>query len=239
MGVTIKGLGVPGTGLKLWLDAGVLATGAVALWPDLSGNGNHATQTTGANQPTCVANVVNGHAVVRFNGTSNFLSIANILGSRLFSTNTATLFIVGRSNSPANRGSFIQWNPGVNTNWVNVHLPWSDGVLYWDFGHISSGGRVTIAMPAGWLDAFHATTLWRNSTTGQIYADGSQLASSGMTDALDNTITANFVVGSNSNDSAFLNGDIAEIIIYNRALLTSERQSVERYLANKYNIALS
>jgi len=33
-------------------------------------------------------------------------------------------------------------------------------------------------------------------------------------------------------------GDLAEIIIYNRALKNEERQSIETYLSAKYDIAL-
>jgi hypothetical protein len=36
----------------------------------------------------------------------------------------------------------------------------------------------------------------------------------------------------------FLNGDIAEIIVYQRAISVEERNSVERYLSVKWGIAI-
>jgi hypothetical protein len=40
----------------------------------------------------------------------------------------------------------------------------------------------------------------------------------------------------NSNASNLFSGDIAEVLIYNRALSTSERQQVEQYLLNQYGL---
>ncbi len=37
-------------------------------------------------------------------------------------------------------------------------------------------------------------------------------------------------------DHNFLNGDIAEILIYNQGLSDSDRQTVENYLENKYGL---
>ncbi len=47
---------------------------------DLSGNGRHATQSTGANQPNFIADGganFNNLPVIRFNGTTNFLEVAD------------------------------------------------------------------------------------------------------------------------------------------------------------------
>ncbi len=37
----------------------------------------------------------------------------------------------------------------------------------------------------------------------------------------------------------FLDGDIGEVIFYDRALSDSERETVENYLSVKYNISLT
>jgi hypothetical protein len=45
------------------------------------------------------------------------------------------------------------------------------------------------------------------------------------------------IVGSNSQGSTgFLNGDIAEILVYNKKLSTEELNTVRTYLSNKYNL---
>jgi hypothetical protein len=48
----------------------------------------------------------------------------------------------------------------------------------------------------------------------------------------------NVRIGYNANASSGFRGDIAEIIIYNRALDDDEREAVESYLARKYDLTL-
>lgn len=69
------------SGLKCWLKADDLSAGAVSSWTDASGNGNNATQGTGANQPTCVASAMNGRNVVRGDGVNDYLTIPAIRSS--------------------------------------------------------------------------------------------------------------------------------------------------------------
>src|ERR671913_280317 len=70
--------------LGIWLDAtkitGLAGGAAVSQWDDASGNGNHATQATGTAQPSYQTAVQNGLPVVRFDGTSDFLSLATAGG---------------------------------------------------------------------------------------------------------------------------------------------------------------
>jgi hypothetical protein len=69
----------------LWLDASVAssitsAAGLISQWNDLSGAGNHFVQATGAAQPTLsVADAAwNNRNIVRFNGTSTFMTNASL-----------------------------------------------------------------------------------------------------------------------------------------------------------------
>lgn len=60
--------------LDLNADVGVTQTaGLVSAWADRSSYGNHVTQAVGANQPTLVANVLDGHSAIVFAG-SHWLS---------------------------------------------------------------------------------------------------------------------------------------------------------------------
>ncbi len=66
--------------MLVWLanDAGVVTKGSgVIQWTDSSGNGNSATQSQAANQPTLV-NGDNGQNALHFDGKTSFLSIPNL-----------------------------------------------------------------------------------------------------------------------------------------------------------------
>lgn len=67
------------SGLSLWLrsDLGVsTVAGAVDVWADQSGNGNHFTQSTALNRPpyTAVNAVYNNHPTLDFTGNQHFMS---------------------------------------------------------------------------------------------------------------------------------------------------------------------
>jgi hypothetical protein len=77
------------SGCLLWLAAdritGLLDGAAVASWPDLSGNANHAAQATAGNKPTYKTNIVNGYPVVRFAAASaKFLNLTAPIAGQVF-----------------------------------------------------------------------------------------------------------------------------------------------------------
>lgn len=77
--------------LLLWLDASdatslydatsggslVAPDGSVARWQDKSGNAYHATQSTSGSRPVRKTNILNGRAVLRFDGTNDFMGASN------------------------------------------------------------------------------------------------------------------------------------------------------------------
>ena len=71
------------TNLEFWVKAGTGA-GSIgsnsSLWQDQSGQGHNATQATAAAQPVVTASQINFNPALVFNGTSDFMSIANNLG---------------------------------------------------------------------------------------------------------------------------------------------------------------
>lgn len=74
-----------------YLRADSLAAGAVSSWTDESGNGKDATQATGANQPTAVANQYNGHACVRF-ASDDFMTYSDVTSSAYWVVFKATTY---------------------------------------------------------------------------------------------------------------------------------------------------
>lgn len=217
------------TNVELWLDADDSSTitlngSTVSQWDDKSGNNYHISQATASNQPTYVSSVLNGRNIVRFDGNDELLNgSATVVGG---STNR-TVFIVFNStagsltygvflgDSTSNGQSFgISREIAVRVN--NGNRVWSTGAIN------STHSIVTIA-----LDGTSTTDLsaWKN---------GSSLTASSTSVQTINT-AAGIIVG-NGTVGGDLTGDVAEVIVYSSALSTSDRESVESYLSNKWGI---
>lgn len=69
-----------------------------SVWPDISGNGRHATQANGSFQPTIATASLNGRQTRVFDGSDDFLSYP----SSVFSySGAATVYAVLKSTTPA------------------------------------------------------------------------------------------------------------------------------------------
>ena len=99
------------SGLKAWYDASTInqADGTnVSAWLDSSGNEAHMYQSTTSAQPTLQTNELNGRAVVRFDGTDDFMNLTApfdvepigtpSLNSNSFSNNGTYYTQTGNSN---------------------------------------------------------------------------------------------------------------------------------------------
>jgi hypothetical protein len=213
-----------------------------AVWPDISSNGRNATQATTANQPTIIANSLNGRQVRRFDGVDDFLDVNTGLGM-LRNISGATVIAVYKwiSSPLTNKAVFF-----VSTT--------ADFSRYYIGGGVSSrklvvGGRrldndsfartdSSVDNPNSFF--VHAGVIdYANSDIFQ-YANG----------VLDGSNTAFQTNGNTSNTDSIMikigtagltlsncaNVDIAEILVFPRALSTTERQAVEAYLLNKWAI---
>jgi hypothetical protein len=209
------------TGLKLWVkaDAGItVAGGSVSAWADQSGNGNHLVQADSANQPLLVVGEVNGLPVLRFDGAGDWLSFTTRL------TTIRTVFWVIR-RSP-------NMTPGYRFLLGDVS---TSPAATWDF---HSDGT---------------TKLWSGSYTsaairdGQTRVDGATINGLAANRPADLSVislvtTGNVSASTFSRDRTYDRswwGDLAELVIYDRALSPAEVAAVEEYLAGRYAIALA
>ncbi|MCP4122640.1 MAG: hypothetical protein GY751_12875, partial [Bacteroidetes bacterium] len=215
---------------QLWLDADDATTvtesgGDVSQWADKSGEGNDAFQMTALNQPSIVAAQINGRSVMRLNGTSTFFYLPDFL-----SGNTeGEIFIVLKTASdpaPSNYQTGLWYFSDIavvvyNYNGVNI---------YDHFGsttrpQCTHGDPVDFSTP-------HVYNVTSNSTdwTGRI--NGTQVCYRG-SNVVD--FTSGPYIG-RSSASYYFQGDFAEILIFSKTLQSSERQHVEDYLQNKWNL---
>ncbi len=238
--------------LVLWLDAADnttlftnanCVTGAeptnnasIACWKDKSGNGYNAT--TGV-APSYIKSGINGKPIIRLNG-SQYLNVSNTAMMQKMSSGTATGSTVFIAVKPTVLGanSLLQNRPFNSSVYFNAQVPYNDGYVYWQNGNASANGQLlaTAGAPAGsayiWVLNSAGTAsqnIWRNGTLIGTKANA-ELAAFGTSYTLD--------IGAN-NRTNFYNGDLAEIIIYNRALDAKERPGIQSYLADKWGVTLA
>ena len=206
-------------GLLLRLDAStstslVSASSSVSRWLDADGNGKYADQIAPGKRPVLVSAAQNGRPVLDFGnyeGTDAGRSMAfkSAQGANLDLTTIRTAFWVMQGRN---------------------HLLTSSSI--YDFHR----GGEEVTSPAWSLD--YASPNVRN---GQTYLNGALI--NGTAAVLASSFNLVSLITSGNVGASSLCGDrvyrsggqrIAEVILYNRALSATERQSVETYLRHKW-----
>jgi hypothetical protein len=219
---------LPTDSLSLWLrgDSGVVTTGAsVTQWNDISGNSRNAVLSQG--NPTLVANGLSGQSVVHFDGVDGCLKTPAF---QTFDSKRGTIFVVARLDGPGSGGAGYGT---IISTYVGNTYDWQFGAYPGNYGFYDGNGGgnfvVSSAPPAVWGNL---TLLRKYDDSLSFYKNGALVVNS----PIDNNQPAVNEVKIGSHGAAYetLNGDIAEIIIYNRALTPTELTQVNNYLATKY-----
>lgn len=233
------------SGLQLWLDGNDASTittsgGAVDKWADKSAAGNDAT-ASGNDRPSHIAAAgPNGTGEVAFDGNDDLLNAGTVIPS----DSSTTIFFVFDYPVADDRGGVFQRNDGTN-NFTGVSLG-QGGSNLWVFEGRDDGGdlvraksspKAGLQMWQGSLD-FNAT----GTTTVRLFEDGTQADAN----------TANDIdsLGTGSDDlllmrrgtgpaSQSVEGDVSEVIIYDRAINSAERVVTQNYLSSKFDLALA
>lgn len=232
------------TGLVAWLRADTLTLSsgqAVATWPDSSGRGNHATQPNAAQRPTFTPAAVNGLPALTlnraasqqvllptasFNGMSDLSNFTFLAVARWTGGVRSGLFGGYRGANTANLGSTV-FEITSDTGALRLRIP------------NSIDSTTNSAVTSG---RWHLLGAAMDSTAsrGALFRDGTTLAEP--TGAGGTSLLANFErlpVGSSFDDVRTFGGQIAEVMIYNRALSALERDALGRHLAAKYALTIT
>jgi len=219
-------------GLVLWLDAGEGIThgSGVSMWKDQSGNNNHATQVDTNMQPNYEVDVLNDLPVVRFDDY-DYLEAPD--DDSLDIVDAITIFTVTCPGS--NVTQCIIAKDGLVTNYRswNWHISETPGSSM--RMRLNGVNPVYVDGSTDLKETWHLGTGRYDGAIMELWFDGELESFKGAS----GTITATeepVRIGLFSNGKYPFNGDIAEILVYNRALSDSEREMVENYLNAKYNI---
>ena len=229
-------------GLQLWLkaDAGVTTDGdSVTSWADQSSSPDAATQVAVAIDPTyapkLVANALNGKPILRFDGEDDYLSIPDT-ESLSFIGDLTTFFVVKFDDFATYRAVWAKTDNNLPAPTDFYTLP-GTGIprVYRGDGTSTTLGSFDggSALTAG---AYLTVGFSMEGTTCTHYV-ASQETSHGIIDVLEGDTDRELFIGTRGDYFTKMKGDIAEIVIYNRALTAAEREAVVSYLGNKYGIA--
>lgn len=193
----------------------------------------NATQSSSSLRPIYYENVLNGIPAIRFDGTDDYLSFD---GSD-FPNSNYTIFVVEQRRSSKANNWFISGSSGIsNANLVLGY--WTATTI--TASHIQSMGsfiNYTIGDYYAPTPRIHCFML--NNLVGKKY----YLNNSSSTATATNSNTSYFTAWSNSSiGSRYVdrfNGDIFEIIMFNRNLVDEERAAITKYLGQKYAITIS
>lgn len=147
-------------------------SGYIVTWYDQSGNGLDATQATAGDQPIYDATGGPGSLPSMNFVSSDALRTSSSLDMVSYVTSQGTFF--GVLTNPTSTGVVFAWN-AVGT--YPLYLTQQFGSLYFALGSGSStdptGGRIDVAMPAGWTTSPHIYEAYRDSSDVQgITVDG-------------------------------------------------------------------
>jgi len=236
-------------GCSLWFDAADFST----MSPAGITNGTLVTQMTDKSEsgfvfaqsgsgPTLNTTGFNGnYPYLSFNGTSQGLTTSTNVatGVKQFSANgtDTTFFLV--ANIP-NDGATQNAPFGlVTTDGVYVfRVPWFVGsgntgyVL--DLGGPYTGRIYTSATSPSIVSTPVILMATRGPSTVSIYRNGVVLSNASASGSFTSTSAQRFGIGTYS--AGYSRTNVSELIIYNFALSTSQRQQVEGYLANKWGL---
>lgn len=226
--VDTNGITVPTDliGCQLWLKASDIAGSdgtAVSAWDDASGNARNFVQATGANQPTLKtgANGINSQNVVRFDGTTDFLTSSATV-ENIIDGSAGTAIIVAKIGS-ALATDAILCDSGAN-------LVYGINATGWRVTSEAETENVAVSVSTSYiLWAKHDGTNFYTRINRTVWPAGSG-------DGIVGTLTGTLILGDRTGASEFFTGDIAEIIVFDRVLDEGEATLMRTYLNNKYAI---
>ena len=229
MGYTEAPIPLQITDSRLWLNnelATMTVNGSnrVSQWRDSSGNLNHFSQGTGANQPLFVANGINGQNGVKWaNGVTEFLDCT--FGS-VINQKYTIITVWNLDASSTQTYPYVYDRNAVSGDRIQ---------LYW-FGNNIRIGSPTVVTAYAKTRPFNlmSSEVCYDNTSSKVYQNGVLQATvnSGSSALTTMRLGHTAVIDSLSR----LSGYICEMIVYAKELSAGERTLINDYLTLKYGL---
>jgi hypothetical protein len=242
---------------RLWFDADdsstfIVVSGGVSAWDDKSGTSNHAQQDTASLRPTRVSGMLNGRAVVRFD--DSYLTTSELIQLRRGSSGYTVMVVAmntvadGLSGNPG-RGGILLGNHQVDKPNISLELHENRQLRhYWDTRNepglpaAGNSGDALFLSPTPKQNEFSILIFYRDAGAAKFGGGVNGILAAELDDAGPNlTISMPFRIGGDYRSSPLTvswNGDIAEILAFDRLLSLQERARLHAYLSYKWGIPL-
>jgi lysophospholipase L1-like esterase len=229
-------------GLKLWLAAdqieGLPEGMRIASWPDLSGYGYHAQQADPGRQPMYHPRMLNGRPALRFDGGSGLMTPPIALGG---ATGLTAYLVVSASgggnilesstNTSVTNGAFDLFRQPAGTVEVGARIA-GTSLNFVSDDRLGPWPNIV----TGWIDTANVhTSIMRSYINGR-FAGSWPNTGIDLRGSFDDFP---WYVGMRGDESSFLLGDIAEVLLYAAPHSAAERRTVEEYLARKWQAPLT
>ena len=230
--------------LILWLDANQIENIAdqnnITTWNDASGYDHHATRTGALTKPNLYKNTLNGYPIVNFDGSDEYMT--GIFSSALNAP--TTLIAVGMFNQDqgTTESDYIFSVGAQNTEGRMFGIARNrdeDGNINRYYSYDGNEKRLGPVVDKNQWKLF-TQFMSTSDPEHQLYIDG---ATATVDDYPTSLFSSNeFGVGIWSDHvgdgATLLNGQIAEIILFDKTLSTTEKNILESYLSAKYNLSI-
>jgi hypothetical protein len=230
------------SGLLLWLDASDDSTFSyssgteVSQWRDKSGNNFHANQSTTAVQPTRNTNNNSRKSVNFVAANADYM----VISSGIALPNDASIFIVYKPATQSYQYAVLIDNyhgQGGNYGFVIQRVSFNSQFYYANAGD-GAGFIDTSASPWTYTDnVIQLLSLNKASSTGTPYISGTAQTSRSVRAATAQYTTGLAIGYWGNGGGRFYNGDMCEILIFNRSLSSAEMKQVHTYLGQKWGIS--
>lgn len=223
------------------VDMGDASANSISIWYDLNlkkMDKFHITQSDDDKKPTLARRAINGLPAVFFDGINDYLMNTNLLLSP--SLADYSMFVVGKVLDISDRNPiFGQYFFGNVNDYSNHFLRINAGGTISSNQYPPSGGGTlttyTIGKEKDFLIAYT-----RENHIPRIYVDGDfKKEGGGEIYSAGNPNSTIFGYRSSKVSPRYFYGYMSEIIVFKRSLKKSEREAVEKYLGQKWDIGVS
>jgi hypothetical protein len=175
--------------------------------------------------PKLYVNILKNRPILRFDGVNDFL-----VGTKtsIHTNNGLSIIVVGRTSDTSNNDqTYISKFNTVDKEWRLQNDEFnivSDTLILNDANNNTTNFKLI-------------TALWGATSPQLSMSINNNVASTSTGASNINTSTEPIILGSNSQaTTSFLNGDIAEILVYNKKLSDNELNKIKVYFNTKYNL---